>query len=233
MPFPTFKTKDEVPEGFRDMYEEKDGKWVPKKESSGDDDGLGEKGKLTLKKLREEKEAAEKKAADAEAEAKKLRREKEAEEKGISKEALDKIREDEAKAREPIEKENAELKLKLRKVQLDDRLEARLLKAGVIPERVQKALKDLHGRVDLTEDGEDFVVKDEKGNITTKKLEEFLTTDYKKEAPFFYSGKNSSGSGAEGGIGEEGGSGYDPVKEGKAMAAQQKKTAEENKLAFT
>lgn len=224
MPFPIYDKQEDVPEAFRSEYEEKGGKWVAKAPPAPEGDGLGEKGKETLKKERERATKAEREAKEARDRIAELEREQEAASKGISKEALDKLREDEIKARKPLTDENEALKRENRQLKLTDRLTTKLLAAGVLKDRLPKALKDIEGsRVDLTDDGKDFVVRDINGNPTTETVEDFLTKTYPKEAPFFYAGVNGSGSGAEGGTDGAPLNGYDPVKAGKDAAAAQKK----------
>src|SRR5690349_2317783 len=63
MALPTFAKKEEIPKGFEEAYEEKDGKWVPK---APDTSKLEE----TIEKIRAEKKAEEdlrKKAEEARA----------------------------------------------------------------------------------------------------------------------------------------------------------------------
>lgn len=223
-----YDTKELVPEKLRESaLELKSGKWAVDEP----DPSLGEKGEKALQAMKDKARDEERLRKVAEKERDELKLAAEAKDKGITKEALDEIRAKEALARKPLEDENAALKAKLRKATLTDRLEAKLLKAGAMPDRVKKALKDLEGRVDLTDDGEDFVVKDANGKVTSETIDDFVSKTYKTESPFFYTGTNGSGSGAEGETGA-GGTGYDPVKAGKAAAAEQKKSAAENSLAF-
>lgn len=228
MPMKLYDTREAVPDAQRAAaIETKEGKFAVAEE----DEALGEKGKEAVRKEREARKAEKERADALERERDELKRAAEAAEKGVTREALDKINAEAEKKFKPVVDENAQLKAQLRKVMLTDRLEARLLKAGAKPDRVKKALKDLEGRVELTDDGEDFVVKDENGNVTSETLDAFLTTTYKKEAPFFYAGVNSSGSGAEESTGGSG-SDYDPVKAGKEAAAAQKREREQAQNAF-
>lgn len=229
MPMKLYDTKEAVPEADRAAaIETKDGKFAVAEE----DDGLGEKGKRAVRKEREARDAEKARADAAERERDELKRAADAAEKGVTREALDKINKDAETKFKPIVDENATLKAELRKVRLEDRLEALFLKSGGKADRWPKAKKDLlSGRIDLTEDGKDFVVKDENGNVTSETIDSFLGVTYKKEAGFFYVGVNSSGSGAEESAGG-GGSDFDPVKAGKAAAAQQKQSTADAGLAF-
>ena len=228
MPMKLYDTKEAVPEAVRaTAIETKDGKFAVDEV----DPALGEAGKRAL----EEERAARKKEADARKAAEKerddLKRAAEAREKGISDDELQKIRDKEAADRKPIEEERDRLKQENRKLKLDDRARALALKAGVMPDRLDKAMKDLAGRLDLTEGGDTIIVKDAKGGVTTETIEDFLSKTYKAEAPFFYAGPGGSGSGGDGSSGG-GGGGYDAVAAGKAAAEEQKKGREQNSLAF-
>ena len=229
MPLKTYATKDEVPEKDRaNAIETKDGKFLVEEV----DPALGEAGKAALQKERDKAKSEKDRADAAEKERDELKRAADAAAKGITKEQLDKIRDDEAKARKPLEDENAKLKVQLRKVQLEDRLKERFLNAKGHPKRISTAMKELLTVVDLTEDGNDFVVKDEKGNITTTKLDDYLGGDFRKNFPYLYLGAGGSGGGGD--AGNEGGTtgSYDPVKAGKDAAAQDKAQAAGKDLAF-
>lgn len=226
----TYDTQDAIPEALRSKaLELKDGKFAV---DEPEDPSLGDAGKRALDAMKEERRKERVRAEAAEKERDELKAAAEAAAKGISKEALEEIRQKEAAARKPLEDENATLKAKLRQTLRTDRLEAKLLKAGVMPDRVKKALKDLDDRVDLTEEGDDFVVKDANGKVTAETIDDFLSKTYKAESPFFYSGSGASGSGAEGSDFAADASGYNPVAAGKQAAAEQKKSATENQLAF-
>lgn len=232
MPMKLYDSMEAAPEALRAAaIETKDGKFAV------DEPDLGDGGKAAIEAERKKAKDALKRADELQAKLDEAASEKEATDKGISKEALDKIRADEALKAKPMQEENEKLKGQLRKVQLDDRVQSLLLKAGVMPDRITKAMRDLapgaNGRVDLTEDGDGIVVRDANGNITTETIEDFVGKTYKTESPFFYTGTNASGSGAEAGSGDAGsGGGYDPVAAGRKAAALQKKTAEDNALAF-
>lgn len=225
MPFPVYDSQDAIPEPFRAEYEERDGKWHAKvPDVSG--------AQSALEKERQKARDEEKARKAAEKERDELKRARDAQEKGITEEQLQKLRDEEAKARKPIEEERDRLAAENRKLKLTDRARALALKSGVMPDRIDKAMKDLEGRLDLAEGGETIVVKDAKGVITTESIEDFLTKTYKAEAPFFYAGSGASGSGSDGSSGGSGGTGYDPVAAGKAAAKEQAAGREQNALAF-
>lgn len=227
MPIKIYDTKDAVPEAQRaTAIETKDGKWAVEEE-------LGDGGKKAIDAMKRERDDAEKARKAAEKERDELKLKADAAAKGITEAELQKIREDEAKKLKPIEEERDRVKAENRKLKLDDRVRALGLKYGWMPDRVEKAMRDLQGRVDLTEDEKSIVVKDAAGNLTTEPIDDFLQKTYKKEAPFFYAGSGGAGSGSEG---SGGGAGEDvaaaAVKAGKAAAAEQKKGRKENELAF-
>lgn len=204
------------------------------------EDDTGEGGKKALDAEREARRKADDKAKAAD-DAKKaleqeladLRIKADAAASGITEAKLKEIRDAEAAKIKPIEEALAKVRAENRRLKLTDRVKALALANGVMPDRIDKAMKDLEGRVDLTEDGESIVVKDATGKVTATTIDDFLKTDYRKEAKFFYKGTGSTGSGSEGSEGDGGdGSGYDPVAAGKAAAKAQSVTREQNALAF-
>lgn len=232
MPIKLYDTKDAVPEAQRaTAIETKDGKFAVEEV----DPGLGDAGKKAIDAMKAERDAAEKARKAAEKERDDLKLKADAAAKGITEAELQKIREEEAKKIKPIEEERDRIKAENRKLKRDDKIRAMALEKGIMPDRIEKAMRDLDGRVDLTEDEKGFVVKDAKGNVTSETLDDFLTKTYKTEAPFFYAGSGGSGSGSEGSRG--GGTDDATVAAaraaGKAAADEQKKGREQNKLAFT
>jgi hypothetical protein len=198
MPFPTYESKAAIPAGAEDVYEEKDGKWVPK---------LPDVSKLeeTLVKVRAEKSDAEKRAKTAEEAKATAEREREA-----YKTQLDGLGNSEAKVAELLkkydedvkkavaaEKERADaLDAKVRTLTLDQKAAEAFVAAGGRPEKAAAALKLYKDRLDLSEDRP--VVKDDKGTVTTRSLDDFFKEDVRKEMPEFYSGTKASGGGAGG-----------------------------------
>lgn len=227
MPLPTYDKQEDVPEAQRDDYAEHEGKWRPKVEI----DLAVERKKR--QQLLDEKKEAERLRKEAEKERDELKRAAEAKEKGISEEELQKIRDDEAKARKPIEDENAALKAENDKLKRYDRVRALALSkdVGVMSDRIDDAMELLEKRTVLTKEGT-IAVKDKDGNVTVEKIEDFLKTTFRKEKPWLYVGPESSGSGAEGSQGGGGQGSYDPVAAGKKAAEEQKKGNAEKTLAF-
>src|SRR5689334_15183023 len=125
MPRPIFDTKDAIPKGFEDEYEEKDGKWHPKPV----DDGA--QLKETLRKERE-------RADEEEKTRKRLERQLAAAETGDEKDkvskALKKFDDDLAAEKENHRKEVEKLRGELRTIKLDERAKDAFLKAGGRPE---------------------------------------------------------------------------------------------------
>jgi hypothetical protein len=199
MAFPTYEKKEDIPKGFEELYEEKEGKFSPKVTEVPDVTKLNS----ALEKERKRAEDEEKARKKAENELAEARRKEAAKEGNISDEALNKLRAEDADKRktelDPVKTELVETKAKLRKITLTDRLRALGTAAGWMPDRADDALEAALKRVDLAEGSDtNIVVKDKDGNLTTKKVEEFLKVDFKKEKPWLYAGSGGSGSGAGG-----------------------------------
>jgi hypothetical protein len=232
MPLKTYDKRDAVPEAQRDSaIETKDGKFVVEEVSTD----LGEAGKKALQEERDARKKAEEARKAAEKERDELKLKADAAARGITEAELQKIRDKEAADRKPIEDELTKTKAEIRKLKLTDRVKALALAKGVMPDRIEKAMRDLEGRVDLTEDGSSIVVKDSKGTVTTETIENFLEKTYKAEAPFFYAGSGAQGGGSDGSDGGAAtGDALEAAKKaGKDAAEQAKKGRDENKLAFT
>jgi hypothetical protein len=114
MAFPVFEKREDIPKGFEDDYEEREGKFHPKIPD--------------VTNLNSAIEKERKKASDEEKERKRLEREnaelkrkQTAADNNISEEALEKLRQEDEKKRKPIEDENTRLKAELTKVKKTDR----------------------------------------------------------------------------------------------------------------
>lgn len=191
MPLPIYDTADAVPQEQREDYAEHEGKWRHKVEIEVATEKKKRAVLLTEKKEAERLRAeAEQKVADAE-------RAAEARARGISEEALAEIREKEKAARKPIEDERDALRKENRSLKLTDRVKALALHHGVMPDRINQAMKILDGRTDLG-DKDGIVVKEEDGTVSAETIDDFLATTFKQESPWFYAGTNASGSGASG-----------------------------------
>ncbi len=202
MPLPTFESAEDVPEAFRAEYEEREGVWHPKATPAPDVTRL----QSALDAERGQKTEAEKERKRLEKELSDLKRKETAAQHGISDEQLEKLRNEDASKRKPIEEELATLKAENRKLKLTDRVQALALKYGIMQDRIEDAMLNLERRVDLT-DGDNIVVKDKAGNVTTETVEDFLAKTFKGEKPWLYQGSGNSGSGASGSNGSGGGSG--------------------------
>ncbi len=229
MPLKTVATKEEVPEAQRSSaIETKEGKFVYEE---APDPALGDAGKEALRKERE-KAKAEKERADAlEKERDELALKAKAAEGKVSDTALASLR-TEFEAKVKAEKDRADAAEKsARNVKKEKVFDAMAIKAGAIPERLPKMKKDILDRFELNEAGDDLILGDGKGGISTETAADFLSKTYKKESPFFYQGANGSGSGAEGDAGGSKAT-FDPVKAGKEAAAAEKKENSGRELAF-
>ena len=200
MPFPSFKTQEEIPEGFREMYEEKDGEWVPKGQESDDTTGL----KSALDKEREKAKAEEKERKRIAAELAELKAKEKAEKAGITDEQLKKLRQE---IREDLEKEYQDkikdrdtLATEVRSLKLDSQVKSLAAKHGVRAERVDAWWRMFSDRFDLTDDGKPMI-KDRPGTDVSK----FIADDLKKELPDFYAGTQAAGGGAAGATAKGGG----------------------------
>lgn len=224
MPLPVFDKQEDIPEAFRPEYEEKDGKWLPKKQPAPDLESA-------LKKERDAREEEERKRKEAEAKATRLEREKKATATGATDEQLEDLRKKDEEARRPLLEQNEKLKAENDKLRRLDKVRAEYLKHDGMADRVDDAMDQLDKRTRLGDTGQ-IVVLDKEGKDTTETLETFLKETFKKEKPWFYSGPGSSGSAAEGSKGGNGQGTYDPVAEGKKAAEEQKKGNAEKALAF-
>jgi hypothetical protein len=198
MPLPTFDTKDTIPKGFEDLYEERDGKWHPKGASGDDSSGL----KTALDKERDARKAAEKAAklavddrADLE---RKLAAANSGDEKDKVSKALAKFDHDLAEEKTRHKAELDAARGELRTLKLDDKIKAAFLAAGGRPERADKALRDTKDRFDLADDGR-ILVKDDKGELSTATVGAFFGKTYRGEMAEFYAGTKAAGGGAKGG----------------------------------
>lgn len=195
MPFPTYAKKEDIPAGAEDVYEEKDGRFVPKLE---DTSGL----KSTLATVRQEKDTAEKALKSATDAAAKAQRELDAlrasggDIEAKTKELLEKWEKDKDAAVGAVRTELEAAQARLRTLTLDDKAKAAFIAAGGRPEKADAALKLAKDRLDLADDR--IVVKDEKGAVSTTAIADFWGKDFKKEMPELYKGSQASGGGASG-----------------------------------
>lgn len=222
MPLPVFEKKDDIPAPFLDEYEERDGKWHPKKQPAPDLESALEKERTRASTEETARKKAERELADE-------KRRKEAEKSGITDEQLQKLRDEDAKARKPIEDENTVLKAENRKLKLTDNIEKEALAAGVFPEDLKTVMRELmypgEERFDLTKEGSPVVLDATTRQATTKTLKDFFTDEYKKLRPKFYQGSGASGSGAGGSGGGGGGGGSSATASEDQLAAKRQQVA--------
>ena len=204
MPFPTFKTQDEVPEAFRSEYEEKDGLWVPKAVEPGP----------TRKQIEAREAAAIKRAKDAEARAAELEQELTAKNAGVSAEELQKVRanvEKEWKAKvDALSAEKHELTF-------GAQMNALLADAGVVD--VSDARSILGPRFELSEAGA-LVPKDDK-SVPAKQYLESL----RAEKGHLFKGSQADGGGAPGSKG--------PMPKGKLSHEEFRKLTPQQQLDYS
>lgn len=191
MPLPTFATREEIPEAFREEYVEKEGKWVPNVE---DVTGL----KSALERQKDE-------ARQAKARLKELEETAKAKAAGMTDEQLAKLRADLAAEKAPLEEANAKLAAELRSLKLDARLKSMLGEAGVNPKRIDALHKLIGERFDLNESGS-IILKDKPTTDLAKYLGEAVANEY----PELYLSKQKGGAALPGSGGS--GSGEDLAK---------------------
>lgn len=207
---------DEVPEGYRGLYVEKDGSFVvdpAKLEDFEWDDreelaGALENERKERKRLKAEVDkfagldperarAAQKKLDDLEAQ--------ELMDKGEFDRLLKK-RADEFDARESEYRQQLEAATgQLTQFKLTDKVRAAALAAGVLPDDVDDVLTLTSPRFKLG-DKDKIVILDKDGDESSLTLEKFFGEDFKTQKPKFYAASGAGGSGAPAG-GTGGGTG--------------------------
>lgn len=200
MPFPTFKTQDEIPEQFRSEYEERDGAWHPKLE-----DTTGLKNSLAAAR-RERDEALRKAAEEAEGKAA-VQRQLDAQKAtggDVDKKISDLLAQWEKDkdaaveaATKPLKEQLGQKDGKLRTLLLDDKLREAFIAAGGRPEKADRAVALNKHHFDLI-DGDRLVMKDAQGTVLTTTVEEHFGKTYKAQDPEFYKGTEAAGGGAGG-----------------------------------
>lgn len=190
MPLPVFDNEADIPEAFRPDYaQSEDGKWRSKTEA----EAIAAKAKQAA--LLTEKAEEKRLRIAAEGERDELRRADEARRDGVSETALEKIRSDEAAARQPILSENETLKAENRKLKYTDRVRAMALAKGVLPDRLDDAMPTLEKRIELG-DADGFVFKDASGAITAQTDAQFFAA-LKTEKSWFFAFEGRPGGGSQ------------------------------------
>ena len=196
MPLPTFAKADEVPAAFKDFYEEKDGAWQPTKLATADDVGTV---RGALDKERDARQAAERGARAQADEIARLKREAAARESGADQAKLDELLKkfdaEKAAALKPLEERATQQAAELRALKLDSKVKDAMLKAGVLPARVDKLFKLAADRFDLTDEGR-VVVLGADGKPSTTALDAFVAGELKTDNDWAYGAPPASGSGA-------------------------------------
>lgn len=182
MPLPTFKTQDEVPEPFREMYEERDGVWTAKAEEKGP----------TRKEIERREAAALKEARELKEQLAAKEQELAARSAGVPPEELQKLR-------KTIESEwqgkLTEVSAKLHEATFGQQLNALLAEAGIIDIEDGRAV--LGPRFELSESGT-LVPKDDK-SIPAK---QYVAAKLRVEKPHLFTGSQADGDGARGAKGK-------------------------------
>lgn len=194
MAFPVFEKKEDIPKGFEEDYEEKEGKWQAKVPDVTKQQSALDTERTNAENERKRANKAEKDLAD-------LKRKQAAADNNISDEQLDKLRKEDEDKRKPLEEKVTKLEGELTKVKKTDRVQSLALKHGIMQDRIEDAMLILEKRTGLTEGGETITVLDKDGKLTTTSIDVFLKTDFKKEKPWLYAGSGASGSGATGSSG--------------------------------
>ncbi len=201
MPLPRFKTRDEVPEAFRDSYVQRGDEWVPddsgyqsknsqlldekKRIQQQFDELKSQLGDMTpeqIKKLREDQQRAEDEAARKAGDFDKL---------------LDKrINETKAEYEKRIEALSP-YKTKFEDLHVEVAIRDAAAKAGVTAADLPLIVEIHKGRrIKYDEKTGKTVVVDKDGDVTGLTVEKFYAETFKGEAPKFYSPEGGSGGGA-------------------------------------
>lgn len=197
MKWPVFEKQEDVPEQFRDQYEERDGKWQVKTE--GDDTKAAiAKLQTALDDERTKREAAEALSRKTATELQKLQNDDKGKAAGLTKEKLDEMR---AEVRKEVLAElDPQIKAgeaaagEVRTLKLDNRVKALAASNGVRADRLEAWWKQHRDRFDLTDDGKEIIVKGHAGKEPAK----YIADELKKEIPEFYQGTKGDGGGAGG-----------------------------------
>jgi len=208
MKLPVFDKKEDVPAAFASLYEEKDGKWVPKPDDSTT------KLEETLAKVRGELKDAEKAKKDQEKAAKDLEKRlkdledaKAAEGAGITSEELKELKDkiqsdiDAAKATEIQELKDQIEELKgvgdeNRTLKLDNVVKKIMGEKKVRSDRMDDLFVLISSEFDLTSDGKPKLV-----NHPGKDIGVFLEGDIKTKYPWAFQGSKADGGDAGGIVG--------------------------------
>jgi hypothetical protein len=188
MTLPFFDSLDAVPEPFRAAYELRDGKAVPKA------DLLGPGGQSAIERMKEAERKAKQAAQEAADRATELQRQLEAQKGGLSSEVLEKWNAEKARELADRDAKLDAMGRQLRGLQLDDKVKAAALEAGMFPKHAATTLRALMDRFDLSGEGKPVVLED--GKPSPKSLPEFFTA-HKAEFPELYQAPPASGGGAK------------------------------------
>jgi hypothetical protein len=234
MPLPaSFDTLEAIPEAFRSVYVEKDGKYVPDdSDTRGLKDSqkrlLDEKKKSDAELTRFRETLGDAKPEDVAAILKAHRDgEEERQKKAGEFDKLIEKRVNETKAE--YEKRLAEAlpyKQKYEDRELDIAIRDAAAKAGVISEDMKLVIPIVKGsRIKLDDKTGKPVVYDADGDPTGLSVEKFFAETFKAEAPKFYAPSGGSGGGSNGGSGSRSGSGTVAITDAAGILANVDKIA--------
>jgi len=202
MALPEFAKLEDVPEPFRELYEEKEGKVVTKAAAVAADDH--KELRAAIEKERAATKTEEDKRKAAEKLAKELADQLTAKTAGITEAALKELRSQvrkdlQAESAEELERKQAEIDAlkgvhqENRVLKLDTKVKKQLLDAEVRHERVDALFILTSHEYDLTEDGKPKLV-----NHPGMTIDQFARTELKKRFPEFFRGSMAAGGGTGG-----------------------------------
>lgn len=180
MPLPTFATREEIPEAFREEYIEKDGKWVPNVE---DVSGL----KSALERQKEEARQAKARAKELE----ELTKQKAA---GLTDEEIAARRKEIDDAIAPYREQLEQMKQASRRDKLDAVIKTKLAEAGFDGKRIDAAFRLIADRFDLNDSGSPILKEKPTADLATYLREEVGA----KEFPEWVLSKQKAGPEAKG-----------------------------------
>lgn len=180
MPLPTFATREEIPEAFRDEYIEKDGKWVPNVE---DVSGL----KSALERQKDEARKAKERAKELEDLAKQKAS-------GLTDEEIAARRKEIDEATAPYREKLTQMEQRMRGLQLDSRIKTMLGEAGFDAKRIDATFRLIADRFDLNESGSPILKDKPTADLVTYLRDEVGA----KEFPEWVLSKQKAGTEAAG-----------------------------------
>jgi hypothetical protein len=197
---------DGVPEGARDQYVERDGKYHLELDGDvhTDDDIAGLKSALS--KERDARKTLEKKmktstlTAEEKEELARLKKEKEdaetkrLESKGEYDKLIKKMEEKHKKELEALNGNLSEEKSRTTRLVVKDKIRAAAIASGVLKENIEDVITLTSNRFRL--DGDDIVVLDDEGELSADSVKGFFEKTFKESRPIYYEPSGGPGTGA-------------------------------------